>query len=72
MDLLAVHICIQTGVSFFACPSTGEVSWDPPVGNFVYVRFLPLSLHLARGECIPIGLTPVYDYELRGRMEAET
>ncbi|EIM79976.1 RhoGAP-domain-containing protein [Stereum hirsutum FP-91666 SS1] len=25
----------QTGVSFFACPSTGEVSWDPPVGNFV-------------------------------------
>lgn len=26
-------------MSFFACPSTGEVSWDPPVGNFVYVRF---------------------------------
>ncbi|EMD32094.1 hypothetical protein CERSUDRAFT_119077 [Gelatoporia subvermispora B] len=25
----------QTQVSFFACPATGEVSWDPPVGNFV-------------------------------------
>ncbi|EKM52929.1 uncharacterized protein PHACADRAFT_259094 [Phanerochaete carnosa HHB-10118-sp] len=25
----------QTGVSFFACPATGEVSWDPPVGNFL-------------------------------------
>ncbi|KAI9510925.1 hypothetical protein F5148DRAFT_1175297 [Russula earlei] len=25
----------QTQVSFFACPSTGQVSWDPPVGNFV-------------------------------------
>ncbi|KAI0321217.1 hypothetical protein OF83DRAFT_1168648 [Amylostereum chailletii] len=25
----------QTQSSFFACPATGEVSWDPPVGNFV-------------------------------------
>ncbi|KIM79002.1 hypothetical protein PILCRDRAFT_573568 [Piloderma croceum F 1598] len=25
----------QTGASFFACPATGQVSWDPPVGNFV-------------------------------------
>ncbi|KAI1785369.1 hypothetical protein LXA43DRAFT_976250 [Ganoderma leucocontextum] len=25
----------QTQVSFFACPATGEVSWDPPVGNFL-------------------------------------
>ncbi|KIP02863.1 hypothetical protein PHLGIDRAFT_122081 [Phlebiopsis gigantea 11061_1 CR5-6] len=25
----------QTGVSFYACPATGEVSWDPPVGNFL-------------------------------------
>ncbi|KAI0259211.1 hypothetical protein BC834DRAFT_1018360 [Gloeopeniophorella convolvens] len=25
----------QTQVSFFACPATGQVSWDPPVGNFV-------------------------------------
>jgi hypothetical protein len=26
---------IQTQVSFFACPSTGQVLlWDPPVGNF--------------------------------------
>ncbi|KAK7676087.1 hypothetical protein QCA50_020958 [Cerrena zonata] len=25
----------QSGVSFYACPSTGEVSWDPPVGNFL-------------------------------------
>ncbi|KAH9022834.1 hypothetical protein EDB85DRAFT_2185332, partial [Lactarius pseudohatsudake] len=22
-------------VSFFACPATGQVSWGPPVGNFV-------------------------------------
>ncbi|KAH9014929.1 hypothetical protein EDB85DRAFT_1876178, partial [Lactarius pseudohatsudake] len=22
-------------VSFFACPATGQVSWDPPVGIFV-------------------------------------
>ncbi|KAH9986741.1 hypothetical protein BJV74DRAFT_774723 [Russula compacta] len=29
------HTAIQTQVSFFACPSTGQVSWDPPVGNFV-------------------------------------
>ncbi|KAI0288123.1 hypothetical protein BC826DRAFT_1107936 [Russula brevipes] len=25
----------QSQVSFFACPSTGQVSWDAPVGNFV-------------------------------------
>ncbi|KAF8893932.1 hypothetical protein BD779DRAFT_1504325 [Infundibulicybe gibba] len=25
----------QTQSSFFACPATGQVSWDPPVGNFV-------------------------------------
>ncbi|KAH9830765.1 uncharacterized protein C8Q71DRAFT_716454 [Rhodofomes roseus] len=25
----------QTQVSFYACPATGEVSWDPPVGNFL-------------------------------------
>ncbi|KLO06856.1 hypothetical protein SCHPADRAFT_837440, partial [Schizopora paradoxa] len=25
----------QTGTPFYACPATGEVSWDPPVGNFV-------------------------------------
>ncbi|KXN90136.1 Rho GTPase-activating protein 39 [Leucoagaricus sp. SymC.cos] len=25
----------QTQTSFYACPSTGEVSWDPPVGHFV-------------------------------------
>jgi hypothetical protein len=32
----------QTQTSFFACPATGQVSWDPPVGNFVYVLFLRL------------------------------
>jgi WW domain len=31
-----MHI-LQTQVSFFACPATGQVSWDPPIGNFVYV-----------------------------------
>ena len=31
----------QTGVSFYACPSTGEVSWDPPVGNFLCVSITP-------------------------------
>ncbi|KAF9501625.1 hypothetical protein BDN71DRAFT_1439284 [Pleurotus eryngii] len=25
----------QTHTSFYACPATGQVSWDPPVGNFV-------------------------------------
>ncbi|THV06714.1 hypothetical protein K435DRAFT_773060 [Dendrothele bispora CBS 962.96] len=25
----------QSQTSFFACPATGQVSWDPPVGNFV-------------------------------------
>ncbi|KAJ3569619.1 hypothetical protein NP233_g4926 [Leucocoprinus birnbaumii] len=25
----------QTQTSFYACPATGQVSWDPPVGNFV-------------------------------------
>ncbi|KAL0956203.1 hypothetical protein HGRIS_002360 [Hohenbuehelia grisea] len=25
----------QTQTSFFACPATGQVSWDPPAGNFV-------------------------------------
>ncbi|KAF9268778.1 RhoGAP-domain-containing protein [Marasmius fiardii PR-910] len=25
----------QTQNSFYACPATGQVSWDPPVGNFV-------------------------------------
>jgi len=30
----------QTGSSFFACPASGQVSWDPPVGSFVYVANL--------------------------------
>ena len=35
---------VQPGL--FACPAMGQVSWDPPVGNFVYVlmltsRYLP-------------------------------
>ncbi|KAG6378343.1 hypothetical protein JVT61DRAFT_14068 [Boletus reticuloceps] len=25
----------QTNTTFFACPATGQVSWDPPVGTFV-------------------------------------
>ncbi|KAF8995464.1 hypothetical protein BDQ17DRAFT_1250698 [Cyathus striatus] len=25
----------QTQTSFYACPATGQVSWDPPVGSFV-------------------------------------
>ncbi|TFK44494.1 hypothetical protein BDQ12DRAFT_673099 [Crucibulum laeve] len=25
----------QTQTKFFACPATGQVSWDPPVGNFL-------------------------------------
>ncbi|KAG5351861.1 hypothetical protein C0989_004684 [Termitomyces sp. Mn162] len=25
----------QSQLSFFACPATGQVSWDPPVGSFV-------------------------------------
>ena len=26
----------QTQVQFYACPATGEASWDPPAGHFVY------------------------------------
>jgi Rho GTPase-activating protein 39 len=40
----------QTQVSFFACPATGQVSWDPPVGNFVYVYMLPFLWLLPHGE----------------------
>ncbi|KAG8766224.1 hypothetical protein FRC15_006515, partial [Serendipita sp. 397] len=29
----------QTGAEFYACPATGECSWEPPFGNFV----LPLN-----------------------------
>ncbi|KAF8840231.1 hypothetical protein BDN67DRAFT_866341, partial [Paxillus ammoniavirescens] len=25
----------QTSTTFFACPATGQVSWDAPVGTFV-------------------------------------
>ncbi|KAH7912260.1 hypothetical protein BJ138DRAFT_1004754, partial [Hygrophoropsis aurantiaca] len=25
----------QTNTLFFACPATGQVSWEPPVGTFV-------------------------------------
>ena len=38
---LSSHLCrvpAQNGTQFFACPSTGECSWEPPVGNFVYVQ----------------------------------
>ncbi|KAH8994688.1 hypothetical protein EDB86DRAFT_2804964, partial [Lactarius hatsudake] len=35
-------------VSFFACPATGQVSWDPPGGNFV----LP---HSENGQLWEIG-----------------
>ena len=35
---------VQTGAQFFACPSTGECSWEPPVGNFVYVQAYSLIL----------------------------
>jgi hypothetical protein len=30
-------LTLKTGAVFYACPATGEVSWDPPEGNFVYV-----------------------------------
>jgi Rho GTPase-activating protein 39 len=37
-DTLAYSTIVsKTQTSFFACPATGQVSWDPPVGNFVYV-----------------------------------
>ncbi|PVG01234.1 hypothetical protein CPB86DRAFT_773358 [Serendipita vermifera] len=25
----------QSGAEFYACPATGECSWEPPIGNFV-------------------------------------
>ncbi|KAH8994674.1 hypothetical protein EDB86DRAFT_2924808 [Lactarius hatsudake] len=40
----------QSQVSFFTCPATGQVSWDPPVGEFVFV--LPPS---ENGEWWEIG-----------------
>jgi len=44
---------LQSQVSFFACPSTGQVSWDPPVGNFVYVLMPSFLGHLPHGETSP-------------------
>ena len=29
------EVLLQSQVSFYACPATGEVSWDHPVGNFL-------------------------------------
>jgi hypothetical protein len=40
----------QTQVSFFACPATGQVSWDPPVGNFVYVLMQPFLGFFPHGD----------------------
>lgn len=56
----------QTQVSFYACPATGEVSWDPPVGHFVLPpseegewwelvdesRNLPYYYHTKSGETV--------------------
>ncbi|KZT18066.1 hypothetical protein NEOLEDRAFT_237945 [Neolentinus lepideus HHB14362 ss-1] len=56
----------QTQASFYACPATGEVSWDPPVGNFVLppseegewwelvdeTRNLPYYYHTKSGETV--------------------
>ena len=39
----------QSQTPFYACPSTGQVSWDPPVGNFVYV--FPASLLPGQSPC---------------------
>jgi hypothetical protein len=47
---IASRVFFQTQVSFFACPATGQVSWDPPVGNFVYVYMLPFLWLLPHGE----------------------
>jgi hypothetical protein len=42
-DLIAdLYICraLQTGSQFYACPATGDASWDPPAGHFVFVVVL--------------------------------
>ena len=39
---MLIGIVVKTGVSFFACPATGQVSWDAPVGNFVCVIIMSL------------------------------
>jgi hypothetical protein len=49
--LTRVTVCaLQTQASFFACPATGQVSWDPPVGNFVYVLMPSLPRHFPDGD----------------------
>lgn len=54
----AHHTAIQTQVSFFACPSTGQVSWDPPVGNFVYVLMQMFPGHLPHDNNIRADYRP--------------
>lgn len=36
---------LQTQTPFYACPATGDVSWDPPVGNFVCVFSVDVGSH---------------------------
>lgn len=35
-DLISC-LTFQTQTQFYACPATGQASWDPPAGNFVCV-----------------------------------
>jgi hypothetical protein len=59
MGLISSHFCaVQSQVSFFACPSTGQVSWDAPVGNFVYVLVQMFLGVLPHGENYRVDYRP--------------
>lgn len=50
---------MQTQTSFFACPTTGQVSWDPPVGHFVCVKFTRYSRPFPmKADCCSRSLPP--------------
>ena len=49
------QILLKTTTAFYACPATGQVSWDPPVGNFVQVTF---SFSICRVTDFPSGCPP--------------
>jgi hypothetical protein len=52
---MSLNSWMQTQASFFACPTTGQVSWDAPVGHFVYV-----DLYLCVKGCLNDVLSIVY------------
>jgi hypothetical protein len=52
------HLSVQLGAFFFACPGMGLVSWDPPVGNYVYVYIMHVVAAADKGPD-PLRLYPL-------------